>query len=116
MSDETDGLPLFCLDVGRAMREEGMRSVLENEANLEAMVDCILHVAERKATFNADDVMARMEELGVVPHHPNAFGAAFVKTARLGFIESTERFVKSTRTTNRSRDIRIWKSTMRTHS
>lgn len=98
---------LFDVIEGTRQRDAGMERAAKNKAHLLDLArEAATHIARRTGEVNMDDVYAALEfycgnygELG------NAAGAVF----KGGQFEFTGRWVKSQRTTNHGRFIRVWK-------
>lgn len=77
----------------------------------QAADDAILYVARRAATFTADDVWWRLEEVGVpAPKEPRALGARMQAAARAGIAENTRVVVKSRRPETHGSWVAQWAS------
>ena len=78
---------LFSHAAARAARDRGLTQATGHAARFaESAYAAIKAVAERQATVHIDDVL----RLGLAPpHHPNAWGAVWMKAIRDKLIERT---------------------------
>ena len=78
----------------------------------QAARDCLHTLAETHDELTADDLIELLETKEVQTHNLAALGPIFQKASGLGWIENTERVVR-TRIPRRHRKITIWKSLLR---
>ena len=76
-----------------------------------AATDCLHQVARRKFELTADDVLELLERQSVQTHNLAALGPVFLRAAKRGWIQNTDRMVQS-RIPRRHRKITVWKSLM----
>lgn len=76
---------LFAFAEARAQRDAGMASAAAHSPSfMEAAFQAIERVALRQIHVHVDDVLAE----GVpAPHHPNAWGAVWMRAIRAGIIQ-----------------------------
>ena len=74
-----------------------------------AAADCLHQVAQQKFELTADDVLELLERQLVQTHNLAALGPVFVRAAKQGWIQNTDRMVQS-RIPRRHRKITVWKS------
>jgi len=75
--------------------------------------DAIVYVARRAATFTADDVWWRLDELEIAsPREPRALGARMQAAARSGIATNTQRVVKSRRPETHGSWVAEWASNL----
>lgn len=92
-------------------KEEGMAQALEN-ANKDWKDEAhkaIRFLIENKQFFTSDDVMNRLDRIGVKTHNNSALGGIFNGYARRGFICQAT-FTISRRPSRHKAPIRVWKS------
>jgi len=96
---------------GERLKEAGQRRVLSDESDgwKARALNAVYDVAKRKETLTIVDIRAEASSAGD-PHHPNAWGSLLRSAAGEGWIEQTEKFVKSRAKSARGRTIRVWKS------
>jgi len=99
------------MEQGDLFRDEGIRQV-EGNANQEwisEMLFAVFSIAEKNESFTTDNVWDEMQ--GFTTTHDNrAMGAVMRKAQAEGWIEPTDRVIKSTRAVCHSRPIRVWRS------
>lgn len=97
---------------GDLFRDEGIKQVEEN-ANLVWLKCAANHVhrtAKNYPEFTTDLIWSWMDLAGLTTHDNRAMGAVMKKAQAEGWIEPTDRVVKSTRPVCHSRPIRVWRS------
>jgi hypothetical protein len=109
--DSDEGEQLDRLDVGRALRDEGVTAI--DGSTDDWWRDCvdrgIAEFARRGVVFQAFDVM---DVLGIPePDHPNRIGGRFHAAARAGLIEPVG-FAQSRRPTAKASIVRTWRGAM----
>jgi hypothetical protein len=67
----------------------------------------LLRVAERQAWVHRDDVA---KECGLSPHHPNAWGAVWLKAVKAGVLVDKGRSRKTTDPTKHAHKMTLWYS------
>lgn len=67
-------------------------------------------IAKSCSTFTSDDVWSWMDIFDYSTHDNRAMGAVMRRAQAEGWIEPTDRVVKSTRPVCHSRPIRVWRS------
>lgn len=82
---------LSLLDYARQCRERGMSLAADAEdrdqpAFIDVAYQAILTVARRQDTVHVDDILA---ECTLAPHHPNAWGAVWMRAIRGGILART---------------------------
>jgi hypothetical protein len=100
------------LDIFVTPQQAKARAIERVECNNREFVDGATEVIERlsheQKSFTALDVWAKYQ--GVMPHHPRAMGAAFVRAQNAGWIVPTNRWVKSGRVSDHNQMLRVWES------
>ena len=95
---------------GDLFRDEAIDRVEEN-ADQEWMndaMDIVRFIVNRYKYFSTDDIWHMLKE--PTTHDNRAMGAVMRKAQAEGWIEPTDRVVKSTRPVCHSRPIRVWRS------
>ena len=60
--------------------------------------------------FTADDVWAKLEEMGVAPpHEPRALAPVLIRMAKVGVIEPTDQYRQSRRGSRHAGPVRVWR-------
>lgn len=98
------------MTTGEELRDEGMARVLANEGpgQWRAAVDRIITSLIRHGEpFTSDDIHARLDELGLVAHHPNALPSIIGGVAKAGRIQRAG-LVKTTRQSGHARMVTQW--------
>lgn len=98
---------------GRDGRDEGMAraDAAANRLWKIGMWQCIVDVANKQAELTADDVFRLAAKRKVRATHENrAFGPLMKRAEREGYIEITQRFTNSERTSKHLNPIRVWRS------
>ena len=71
----------------------------------------VLHLANTRDRFTADDVWALLDERGEeAPHEPRAMGAIMTAAAKKGLIEASHEWRESNRPECHRRPVRVWES------
>jgi hypothetical protein len=71
----------------------------------------VMHLAQTRATFTADDVWRLLDERGEEsPREPRAMGAIMTAAAKAGIVEASTQWVESVRPECHRRPVRIWES------
>lgn len=111
MSDQFD------LFAGRAARDAAMQQADENaDPDWKAvMSQLICEVARHQPIFSSDDVFRlKAARGGPTTHEPRAFGPLMIAAAKAGVCERTDRVIRSTRVSNHTRPIQLWRSLINT--
>ena len=104
---------------GDLFRDEGIKRVEKNADCLwiSFAYEAALIVAGLKAEFTTDDIWDRIDMWqntgnydDIATHDNRAMGAVMRKAQANGWIEPTDRVVKSNRPVCHSRPIRVWRS------
>ena len=75
MKPPKENLSIFDLDAGRALREEGIKRVVDNSADWQVYARAVLAtLAVTGVAFSTDDFH---EKLKFQPHHHNSIGGVF---------------------------------------
>ena len=89
---------------GEARKEAGIASVEANNPTFcERMRKRAIEIASEKGTVTSDDLRLYGKAMGIVPNHPNAWGAIF-----RGKLWTAVGHEKSKLNSNHSREIRVW--------
>ena len=102
------------MEQGDLFRDEGIKQV-EGNANSNWMSlarDAVFCTAEYKQWLTTDHIWDKINDwgFGEATHDNRAMGAVMRKAQAEGWIEPTDRVIKSTRAVCHSRPIRVWKS------
>ena len=98
---------------GRAARDVGMAraKAAANPAWVEGVWECIKDIARQQAELSSDDIFRLADERGVEATHENrALGPLMKQAEREGYIEATQKFIDSERTSKHLSPIRVWRS------
>jgi hypothetical protein len=96
---------------GSQLRDEGIERVTDNHpSEVDLILVAIRVIAARKPELTSDDIHDELEAKGLGHFTPNAFGAAFRKSALEGVLEDTGRAIKSDRPSAHSRRLPVWRS------
>lgn len=93
MNDPLAGTPL-----GIIRGQQGMNTVLEHQSgDFAADLANVIRTYFRGMTVTGDVVTAKAKELGLMPTHPNAWGAAYraIQTRYPGLLIPTGRWIPS---------------------
>jgi hypothetical protein len=74
------------------------------------VIGLIAEAAGRGARISNNDVTEAVVEVCGWPHHVNCWGPAWRKAASLGYVEATDRTVKSTMKASNAHRIAVWVS------
>jgi len=96
---------IFDLQSGRMARDAAIARVISNNESVVATLRGIARIlAQRRGVVTMDDVRQVANDYGIVPDHPNVFGAVFHARGwePVGYVQSKI-------PTNRARVIRTWR-------
>lgn len=101
--------PLFDQQQAQLLKEDGMASALTNAGDSFAERACALI----QAVHGGDVLLAEQwrqtcVEAGVVPHHPNAWGALTAVLRKRQIIKDTGRFQTAQSVRNHGHTYRLW--------
>jgi hypothetical protein len=97
---------------GRAARDVSI-AVVEKGANERwkgAAMLCVMQAAKMNKTITSDDVWALLSDHPVVTRDGRAMGPVMLAAGREGWIEHTEEFRQSRRTSRHAAPLRVWRS------
>ena len=98
-------MELFSTEQGDALRDVGIRTAAEHAATfVEQMRTEAKKISGRIGCVTSDDLRHYAHQLKIAPPHPNAWGAVFRAS---GWIAIGR--IKSSFTSNHSREIKVWK-------
>lgn len=94
------------LETGRELKDSGQEATLEAEHEewKTAVWDFVRRLPPGHE-FTTHSLQERIND----PHHPNCWGAAMSRLAKLGVIKGTRRYVNSTRPSCHAAIIQIWR-------
>jgi len=100
------------MEQGDLFRDEGIDRV-EGNANqlwIEKAQQAVKVISKHIKEFTTDKVWVLMDGVHATTHDNRAMGAVMRKAQAEGWIEPTDRVIKSTRAVCHSRPIRVWRS------
>jgi len=111
-------LPLFqpapspSVDAGEQGKANGMAMAWESASPQfrEAALQVLKSVARRQPELSVNDLWDGLEMLGITTHENRASGPAMREAACKGWIECTDRTIKTSRPSRHKGDVRVWRS------
>lgn len=105
----------FDKEVAERVKERAIDRVerAADEDWLSLVSGLVRHLALTRETLTTDDVWAGIGDRVAEPSEPRAMGAVMRTAARSGWVEATDRTVKSSRVKCHRRPIRVWRSLLR---
>lgn len=103
---------LFSLAAARASRDAAIEQVEENADDRwkRVALETVRQVAQEKDFFVSDDIQKKLKLLPVATHENRALGAVMMKARKLGWIESTGRYVQSAQKQCHANTVTLWRS------
>jgi hypothetical protein len=98
---------------GRRGRDEGMAraAAAANPAWVAGVWECIKDIARQQPELSSDDIFRLADERKVEATHENrALGPLMKQAEKEGYIEATQKFIDSERTSKHLSPIRVWRS------